>query len=136
MLTTCMALKKEFYKFICHCIKAWSGETGQTHIKSVGITGDDATCTKCILGALEGHCKPRSNETVAAKAYKQLVQGNIDLPEYIEMCREVTAACNFEAAYDKCPWNAILLGLSNQKVYEKCIEVGDQYNLCRCNPYI
>ena len=88
--------------------------------------GDDATSTKCIVDALEGHCKPRSNKIVAATAYEQLVQGDLDLLEQIEKCREVTAVCNFEATYDKCLKNAFLLGLRNQKVCEKCIEVGDK----------
>ena len=55
MLTTGMTLKKEPKEFTCHCIKAWSGETSQAHIKSVGLTGDDATTTKYILNTLEGH---------------------------------------------------------------------------------
>ena len=76
--------------------------------------------------ALEGHCKPRSNEIVVATAYRQLVQGDLGLPEYIEKCKEVTAACNFEAAYEKYLQNTILLDLKNKWVYEKCIEVGDK----------
>ena len=47
------------------------------------------------------------------------------LPEYIGKCK-VTAAYNFEKAYDKCLWNAVLLGMINQKVYEKCIGVEDK----------
>ena len=121
-----MKMKKEPQEFICHCIKAWSGKTGQAHIESVGLIGDGATSTKCMLDTFEGHCKPRSNEIVATVAYTQLVQGNIGLPEYIKKCKEVTAVCNFEAAYDKCLWNVILLGFRNQSVYEKCIEVGDK----------
>ena len=54
--------------------------------------------------------EPRSNEFVATTAYKHLVQGDLGLPEYIEKCKEVTAVCNFEAAHNKCLWNAILLG--------------------------
>ena len=50
------------------------------------------------------------------------MQGDLGLPEYIETCEEVKAACNFEALNDKCLGNAILLGLRNQWVYEKCIE--------------
>ena len=64
--------------------------------------GDDANCTKCLLHTLKGHCKPRSNEIVAAIACKQLVQGDLGLPEYTEKCKEVTAACNFGITYDKC----------------------------------
>ena len=109
MLTTGIALKKEPQEFICHCIKAQSGKTGQAHIKSVGLTGNDASNTICILGALGGHCKPSINDIVAATAYKQLVQGDLDLPECIEKCMEVTAKCNFEAAYERCLQNAILL---------------------------
>ena len=123
-----MALKKGCQELIHHCINAWSGETGQPHIKFVGIIGEDATITKHILDALEGHCEPRNNETetVAATAYRHLVQGDLGLPEYIEKCKEVTAACNFEAGYEKYLWNAILIGLRNQKFYEKCFEVGDK----------
>ena len=108
-------------KFICHCIKAWSGETGQTHIKSVHLTGNDATSTKDILDALEGHCKLRNNEIVAVTACKQLVQGVLGLLEYIKNCKEITVAFDFEAPYDKCFRNVILQWLRNQKVYEKCI---------------
>ena len=91
----------------------------------MSITNDDATSTKCILDALEGHCKPISNEIVAAASYKQLVQGSLGLPEYIERCKDITAACNFEVAYGKYLWNAILLYLGDQGVYGKCTEVGD-----------
>ena len=63
---------------------------------------------------------------VAATVYKPLVQVDLGLPEYIEKCKEITAACNFEAAYDKCLWNAIHLGLRNLRVYEECNEVGDR----------
>ena len=110
---TSMRLKKESQEFICHCIKAWSGETDHAHI-AVGLTGDNATSTKCILDTSKGHCKPRSNEIVAATAYKQLVLGDLGLLEYIEKCKEVTAACTFGAPYDKCLRNTILLGLRNQ----------------------
>ena len=88
MLITGMALKKEPREFISHCIKVWSVETGQSHFESSGLTGDDATSTKHILDSLEGHCKPRSNEIVSA-TYKQLVQEDLGLPEYIEKCKEV-----------------------------------------------
>ena len=49
MLITGMALKKKPQDFICHCIKAWSGETGHAHIKAEGITGHDVASTKCLL---------------------------------------------------------------------------------------
>ena len=80
----------------------------------MGLIGGGDTSTKYILDTLKGHCKPRSNEIVAATAYKQLVQGNHGLPEYIEKFKEVTATCNFGIAYDKCSSNAILLWLRNQ----------------------
>ena len=65
MLMTGMSLKKEPQEIIFHCIKAWSGEAAHAHIETWGLTGDDATCTSCILDILEGHYKPRSNEIVA-----------------------------------------------------------------------
>ena len=59
------------------------------------------TETKCTLDTLKAYCKPRSNEIVAARTYKQLVQEELSLPEYIEKYKEVTAACKFGIAYDK-----------------------------------
>ena len=102
------------------------GEMAHAHIEAVGLTDDNANSTKDLTDILEGHCKPRSNEIVTAMAYRQLMQGDLGLPEYIEKCKEVTVACNFDAAYDKCLCNAIILGLRNKQVYEKCIELGDQ----------
>ena len=37
MLSMGMAMKKDPQEFIHHCIKAWSGETGQAHIEAVGL---------------------------------------------------------------------------------------------------
>ena len=125
MLVTGMALKKEPQEFICHCIKAWSGKTHHTHIEVVCHTGDDATRTKCLLDTIKGHFKSRSNGIAAVRAYRQLVQGDLGLPEYIEKCKDVTAACYFCKVYDKCLTNAILPGPGNQLVYKKCIEVGE-----------
>ena len=51
-------------------------------------------------------------------------RGDLTLYEHIEKCKEVTVACNFGTACDKHPRNAILLGLGNQHVSKKCIEVG------------
>ena len=89
MLMTGIALKEECQEFMCHCIKAWLGEMGHAHIEAVGHKGDDANNIKCILDVLKGHCIPRSNEMVTATAHKQLVQGNLGLPEYKEKCKEV-----------------------------------------------
>ena len=114
MLIMGMALMEEPQDFICHCIKALLGETDHAYIKAVDLTGDDVPSTKCLLDTLKGHCKPRSNEIVAATAYKQLVQGDLGLLKYIRKCKDVTAACNFGTVHDKCLKNAILLGLRNQ----------------------
>ena len=78
------------------------------------------------MEALVDHCNSRSNKSGAATAYKQLVQGDLGLPEYIQKSEEITAACNFEAAYYKYLWNAIFLGLPNQNVHENCFEVGNK----------
>ena len=98
---TCKALKKEPQEFICHCIKAWSREMGHVHIEAAGLIGN---CHQhiCILDALKGHCKPRSNVIVVATANKQLELGDVGLPEYVEKCTEVIEECNFGAVYDKC----------------------------------
>ena len=75
---------------------------GHTHIEAVGLMGDDVNNMKCMLDALKGHYKLRSNEIVAATSYKQIIQADLGLPEYIEKCKEVTAACNFGTSYYKC----------------------------------
>ena len=50
-------------------------------------------------------------------------QGDLELPEYIEKCRQVTDACRWpENAKDMVLRNAVLLGLKNPKVYQKCIK--------------
>ncbi|PFX30005.1 Retrovirus-related Pol polyprotein [Stylophora pistillata] len=47
----------------------------------------------------------------------------MELPEYIEKCRQVTDACGWpEDAKDVALRNVILLGLKNPKVYQKCLE--------------
>ena len=53
--------------------KGLVGETGHPHIETVGLTGDNANRTKCILHTLKDHCKLRSNEIEAATAYNQQV---------------------------------------------------------------
>ena len=95
-------------------------------MNTVGLTDKNATSTKHILETIGGHWQPRSNEIVAVTAYNQLVHGDLALPEYIEKFKEVTAVYNSEAAYNKCLWISILLGLKNQWVYEKCVEIGDK----------
>ena len=55
MLMTDMALKKKPQEFICHCIKAWFGETGYAYIEAVGLMDDDINSTKCLLDTLKGH---------------------------------------------------------------------------------
>ena len=73
VLMTSMALKEKPQDFICHCIKAWSGETGHAHIEAAGISGDDVATTKCLLYTLQGNFKTRCNDTGRTTAYKQLV---------------------------------------------------------------
>ena len=98
MVKTGMALKKEAQEFMCNCTRAWSGEISHTHIEAVGLTGDDANNMKCILDVLEVHCIPKSNEILAATAYKQPVQGNLDLAEYLKN-PEKSQQCATSAQY-------------------------------------
>ena len=47
----------------------------------------------------------------------------MELPEYIEKCRQITDACGWlEAAKDMALRNAILIVLKNRMVYQKCLE--------------
>lgn len=50
-----------------------------------------------------------------------LTQGDMELPEYIERCRQITDACG----WPEDAWlseNAIILGLKNPMVYQKCLK--------------
>ena len=121
MLTTGIATKEESQEFICHYIKAldrrdrpdtlnlWVSQVMILHAENISVD------------TLEGYCKPRSNDTEAETAYKQLVQSDLSLPQYTEKCKKITAACNFGAVNHKCHENAILLRLRKQKVYEMYI---------------
>ena len=46
MLMTGFALKQKLQEFTCHCIKAWLGEIGHTHIEAAGLMDNDANSTK------------------------------------------------------------------------------------------
>ena len=62
------------------------------------------------LQKIEEHCKPRGSKLVAATQYKVLTEGDMELPEYIEKCRQITDACGWpENAKDMALQNAILL---------------------------
>ena len=50
-------------------------------------TDNDSASTTQSLDALEGHCRSKSSEIVAAVAYQHLVGGDLGLPEYIDKCR-------------------------------------------------
>lgn len=87
------------------------------------MPADDCKKWEIHLGKVEEQCKPRGSKLVAATQYKVLTQGDIELPEYIKKCRQVTDACGWpEDAKDMALRNAILLGLKNPKVYQKCLE--------------
>ena len=75
------------------------------------------------LEKAEEQCKPRGSKLVAATQYKVLTQGDMELPEYIEKCRQIPDACGWpEEAKDMALRNAVLLGLKNPNVYQKCLE--------------
>ena len=59
---------------------------------------------------------------MSVAANKWPVADDHGLPDYKERC---IIAWNFGAAYDKCLWNAIFLGLRSQKVYVKCFTLWD-----------
>ena len=107
-------------EFTCLCIYQWSGERGQNILD---IPNPDFKKWEKHLEKLEEHCKPRGSKLVAATQYKVLTQGDMELPGYIEKCRQITDACGWpEEAKDMALRNAILLGLKNPMVYQKCLE--------------
>ena len=70
------------------------------------------------LERVEEQCKPRGSKLVTTTQYKVLTRGGMELPEYIEKCRQITDACGWpEEAKDMALRNAILLDLKNQNVY-------------------
>ena len=110
-------------EFTCLCIYQWSGERGQNILDKATFVEADLKKWEKHLEKLEEHCKPRGSKLVAATQYKVLTQGDMELPEYIEKCRQITDACGWpEDAKDMVLRNAILLGLKNPMVYQKCLK--------------
>ncbi len=109
-----MKLKKKSNDIIIHCVKAWHEETGMSHIDNARLSDEDS---RKLNKVLESQCKLHI-KIVAALEHKQLTQGDLTLPQYIEKCKLVTKACNFGEAEDKCLRSTILLGPSKYKVYE------------------
>ena len=93
------------------------------------VAEDDFKKWEKHLEKLEEHCKPRGSKLVAATQYKVLTQGDMELPEYIEKCRQIKDPCGCpKDAKDVALRNAIPLGLKNPIVYQKCLEE-NQYTL-------
>ena len=110
-------------EFTCLCIYQWLGERGQNILDKATFSEADIKNWEKHLKKLEEHCKPRGSKLVAATQYKVLTQGDMELPEYIEKCRQITDACGWpENAKDMALRNAILFGLKNPMVYQKCLE--------------
>ena len=110
-------------EFVCLCIYQWSGERGQNILDKATISSDDRKKCEIHLGKVAERYKPRGSKLVAATQYKVLTQGDMELPEYIEKCRQITDVYEWpEDAKDMALRNAILLGLKNPKVYQKCLE--------------
>ena len=80
-------------EFVCVCIYQWSGDCGQNILDKETFSEGDLKKWEKHLEKLEAHCKPRGSRFVAATQYKVLTQGDLELPEYIENCRQITDAC-------------------------------------------
>ena len=116
-------MTKADLEFVCLCIYQWSGERRQNILDKATISSDDHKKWEIHLGKVEEQCKPRGNKLVVATQYKALTQGDMELPEYIKKCRQITDACGWpEDAKDMALRNTILLGLKNPEVYQKCLE--------------
>ena len=85
MLTNCMAPEERTPRIPLLLHKGLvRGDRPCTHRSSGSHRLDDATSTKCILDIIKGPSKSRINEILAATAFKQLVQCDLGLQEYIE----------------------------------------------------
>ena len=116
-------MTKADLEFVCLCIYQWLGERRQNILDKATISSDDHKKWEIHLGKVEEQCKPRGNKLVVATQYKVLTQGDMELPEYIKKCRQITDACGWhEDAKDMALRNTILLGLKNPEVYQKCLE--------------
>ena len=118
-----LVMTKADPEFVCLCVYQWSGERGQTILDKATLSTDDRKKWEKHLEKVDEQCKPRGSKLVAATQYKVLTQGYMELPDYIEKCRRITDACGWpEEAKDMALGNAILLGLRNPNVYQKCVE--------------
>ena len=116
-------MTKAHPEFTSLCIYQWSGESGQNILHKATFVEADLKKWEKHLEKLEEHCKPGGSKLVAATQYKVLTHGDMELPEYNEKCRQITDAYGWpEDAKDIALRNAILVGLKNPMVYQKCLE--------------
>ena len=102
---------------MCLCMYQRSEDRGHNILDKVTFQDGDLKKWEKHLEKRKEQCKPLGSKLVAATQYKVLTQGDMELPEYIEKCRQITNACGWpENAKDMAPKNAILLGLKNPMV--------------------
>ncbi|KAJ7372931.1 hypothetical protein OS493_015387 [Desmophyllum pertusum] len=102
----------------------WSGDRSQNIFDKATFSVVDINKWKKHLEKLEENCKPRGSKFAAATQYTVLTQGDMELPEYIERCRQITDACGWpedakDMALGKCnyPWAQKSNGVS--EVFER-----------------
>ena len=86
-------------EFTCLCIYQWSGECGQNILDKAAFVEADLKIWEKHLEKLEEHCKPKGSKAAASTQYKVLMQGDKELPEYIEKCRQITNTCGQNILY-------------------------------------
>ena len=115
----CKGLKvtKADPEFMCLYMYHRSEDRGHNILDKVTFQDGDLKKWEKHLEKGKEQCKPLGSKLLAATQYKVLTQGDMELLEYIEKCRQITNACGWpENAKDMAPKNAILLGLKNPMV--------------------
>jgi len=109
-------------EFTCLCIYQWSGEHGQNILNKAKFVEADLKKWEKHFEKLEEHCKPGRSKLVAATQYKVLKE----TWNYLSKSKRADKLLPMHVDGQRKPkaWlrNAILLGLKNPMVYQKCLE--------------
>ena len=111
-------------------VQLWAGKAGRTHLKSLNLTEAQRGNPDTILERLIAWTKPKSNELIAASAFRRLEQGSLSVSEYIDKATVLCDQCKYpQEARDRLLRDAIVIGLQSKEAYYRCIEKGSDLTL-------
>ena len=111
-------------------VQLWAGKTARMHLKSLRLSDAQKANPTVLLTKLEEWTKPKSNEVIAAAAFRRLEQGDLPLAEYIDKATFLCDQCNYPAdARDRLLRDALVMCLRSKEAYYRCVEKGSNLTL-------